>query len=346
MCFNKVPSLLLATYAAAFVLLAGCATMKDVQDAWVAAVRENTIPVFENFVKNHPQGGPAEMAKLRIQELRDTALFDACLQGKADQAAQLLRDGAQANVWQRRGSRRRPLLPSDRVMEWSFVSRNNSQTNIPVWFGLRTNGLGDRALHAAVESKKVDVVQILLNNGADVNVAGDLGNTPLHLAIYLRQEEIAWTLTAKGADANKTNEFGLRPFEMKSFPEVDQLVMSATALLDRDANWIDRDSGRRIYDRLQATKPELVVNAIALQVISGQQESRLQVLFLAIKLGIPGSEAKLASVLLGYGDKPMAEDFLNSGSSKLSAAGVDWAYKHGYRISTGPGSHRASWGRF
>ena len=82
-----------------------------------------------------------------------------------------------------------------------------------------------------------------------------------------------------------------------------------------------------------------------LQVIKNEA-MRLQTLILAIKLGIQGSEEKLASLLTVYGDKSMAEDYLNCGSSVLDKAGRRWARGHGYTISTGPGSHRATWGKF
>lgn len=74
--------------------------------------------------------------------------------------------------------------------------------------------------------------------------------------------------------------------------------------------------------------------------------NRLQILILAIKLGVEDSEEKLASLLMVFGDKPMAEDYLNCGSFALGSAARQWAYANGYTIMTGPGSHRATWGRF
>jgi hypothetical protein len=75
-------------------------------------------------------------------------------------------------------------------------------------------------------------------------------------------------------------------------------------------------------------------------------EIRLRALFLGIKLGIPGSEEKLVVILEKYGDKTMAEDFLNSGSSRLYEGGRQWVIERGHMISFGPGSRRVSWGKF
>jgi len=88
----------------------------------------------------------------------------------------------------------------------------------------------------------------------------------------------------------------------------------------------------------------IVTKALVRQVLKA--ERRLQVLFVAVKLGIAGSEEKLVEVLEAFGDKSMAEDYLNSGSSKLYEGGRAWAQRRGYRVDTGIGSHRVSWGRF
>ncbi|MCB2102994.1 MAG: hypothetical protein KDE22_19115, partial [Rhodobacterales bacterium] len=66
----------------------------------------------------------------------------------------------------------------------------------------------------------------------------------------------------------------------------------------------------------------------------------------SIKLGLPDSARQLNDLLMRHGSKSMAEDYLNSGSRQLADGGRAWASAHGYRINTGPGSHRSSWGRF
>ena len=51
----------------------------------------------------------------------------------------------------------------------------NKQVNI-------TDPTGDTPLHWAVENANVEVSQLLLENGADVNHANRRGDTPLHAA--------------------------------------------------------------------------------------------------------------------------------------------------------------------
>lgn len=129
------------------------------------------------------------------------------------------------------------------------------------------------------------------------------------------------------------------------YPEViDWLVTSSANLLDDSANWNNSDQARKFYNTLKKIEGELVIKSLVRHLF--KPEIRLRVLYLGIKLGIEGSEEELIEVLNSRGNKTMAEDFLNSGSSKLSNAATDWAKRHGYTIITVPGGPRISWGRF
>ena len=87
-----------------------------------------------------------------------------------------------------------------------------------------------------------------------------------------------------------------------------------------------------------------LVEAIIKAVLT--RRNRLRVLFLVVKLGIPGTQKSLNAVLFKHGSKSMCEDYLNSGSKELGDGGERWANSHGYKISSGGGSHRVSWGSF
>jgi hypothetical protein len=52
----------------------------------------------------------------------------------------------------------------------------------------------------------------------------------------------------------------------------------------------------------------------------------------------------LKELLNRYGDKLLAEDYLNCGQGVLSAAANAWATRHGYNIRMGSGSSRVRWG--
>ena len=126
---------------------------------------------------------------------------------------------------------------------------------------------------------------------------------------------------------------------------VDCLITTGALLLTDNAEWTDRNEARKLYDLIERYDNKIVVEGLVRRVIQ-DATNRLHVLFLGIKLGIPDSQERLNQVLQKDGDKKMAEDFLNSGSSELYEGGKRWANNHGYSIMTGMGSHRASWGNF
>jgi len=122
------------------------------------------------------------------------------------------------------------------------------------------------------------------------------------------------------------------------------IILKGANCLDSEANWTDKTGGREAYNALQNMPSQTVVNALAKAVIKGKD--RLRILFLAVKLGIKGTEERLSDILAKHGNKSMAEDFLNSGSSELFEGGKRWANANGYSINTGMGSHRVRWGSF
>lgn len=69
---------------------------------------------------------------------------------------------------------------------------------------------GAAALHAAVAQNHVDIIKILIENGADVNQLDSVRRTPLHIAASLGYDEAASLLLAKGAEVNVKDEFGFR----------------------------------------------------------------------------------------------------------------------------------------
>jgi hypothetical protein len=204
---------------------------------------------------------------------------------------------------------------------------------------------GRTPLHISLETKNMEAAKLLINSGANVNAMDALEDTPLHLSRYAKEERISYLLTERGADSTLTNKFGLQPVEMSGVPEIEAKVIEVAKLLSSNGDWIEMSRARMLYNGLKALEARYLINSIVLQVIRGST-TRLQVLILAIKLGVKGSEEKLASLLMVYGDKWMAEDYLNCGSRALDTAARQWAYANRYTIMTGSGSHRATWGRF
>ncbi|MBI2421205.1 MAG: ankyrin repeat domain-containing protein [Candidatus Hydrogenedentes bacterium] len=74
-----------------------------------------------------------------------------------------------------------------------------------------TNDIGKTALHYAVSYKRMEIMDLLVASGADVNAQDRTGMTPLHVAAMLgRKDEAAWLLV-HGADVHRRDVFGDTP---------------------------------------------------------------------------------------------------------------------------------------
>ena len=70
------------------------------------------------------------------------------------------------------------------------------------------NALGQGVFHSAVLYKRMDLMPVLLAEGADVNVQDQTGLTALHVCgMYGRREAAAW-LVEHGADLSLKDSFG------------------------------------------------------------------------------------------------------------------------------------------
>jgi ankyrin repeat protein len=74
---------------------------------------------------------------------------------------------------------------------------------------------GDSCLHLAVLRGDRRAIELLLNAGLNVNDIGDMGFTPLHYAYMVGFDDIVQMLIEHGADQNIINEFGDKPHQSK-----------------------------------------------------------------------------------------------------------------------------------
>jgi ankyrin repeat protein len=101
-------------------------------------------------------------------------------------------------------------------------------------FWLMSEDMNGRTLLLyAAQNGHLEVAMLLLDKGADINVAASDGRTPLHWASSNGHLEVAWLLLEKGADVNTANSSGLVPLHealRNGHLEVAQI------LLDKGAN--------------------------------------------------------------------------------------------------------------
>lgn len=87
-----------------------------------------------------------------------------------------------------------------------------------------TNECGATALHRSAYRGHYEICKLLLAHGACINVKdisfGDL-RTPLHKAVQSGNKQLIDFLVEQGADVNALDRDGLKPFELKSTDSLD-----------------------------------------------------------------------------------------------------------------------------
>jgi ankyrin repeat protein len=111
-------------------------------------------------------------------------------------------------------------------------------------------------LHVATEENKDLFVEILIKNGADVNIPDSHDNTPLHIAAQKNEPKIVKLLLKARANSNEKNKDGKTPLDLtkdntiKSLLEANRLLIAAVkegiptsvdAMLEKGANLDIRD---------------------------------------------------------------------------------------------------------
>ena len=72
---------------------------------------------------------------------------------------------------------------------------------------------GNSLLSIAVQSNSFQIVNYLLNVGANPNIRDNDNNTPLHFALTFHNYEIADMLIQRGADEKAENIMGITPWQ-------------------------------------------------------------------------------------------------------------------------------------
>ncbi|KAL8591213.1 hypothetical protein ACOMHN_019189 [Nucella lapillus] len=131
----------------------------------------------------------------------------------------------------------------------SFVAQSKAKINIRV--------KGNAALHFAAHHGHLDIVQLLLDNGADKNISDDEGGTPLHYAVDGEQTVVLEELCKRGANKNAQNKRGMTPLHVA----IDQGLLDCVRLLvsqRADVNIQDKDNDTPMHDAIKNANPRIV----------------------------------------------------------------------------------------
>lgn len=197
---------------------------------------------------------------------------------------------------------------------------------------------------AAVRSEG-DLRGELLNK--NVNQQDGEGDSALHMAYYAGQEGAITRLKALGADEHLRNREGLTPAEMREVAETEALLERTTACMTLSI-WVDEARGRVLYEKLKLRSSRVYNPALVRLFLRERHRRRL--IGLAVKVGMPGSQERLALILgtqfSGSEGKGIANIYLNSGSGELADAATRWAQANGYQITSRVSDAVARWGAF
>lgn len=72
---------------------------------------------------------------------------------------------------------------------------------------------GQVAIHRVAFIKNIEIVKLLLDNGADINSVDNSLNTPLHLSVLIRNYEMIDILLSLGANPELKNKLGIKPIQ-------------------------------------------------------------------------------------------------------------------------------------
>lgn len=189
-----------------------------------------------------------------------------------------------------------------------------------------------------------DVAHLLVAKGADVNTKDNQGWTPLHYVAAKGDADLTQLMVAKLVDAK-----ALHPLE--ALPDWDGRKTLGVALdkwgwepssdTEQVYVWVCRGDGESLGAHWEKTRGVLLDD-----VRSGSRRKIQNAVYTFVSLAKEEIIPELVRILDSEGNIEMAETFLNCGQDELEKAARSWADRHGYRISTGVGAHKATWGRW
>ncbi len=175
--------------------------------------KEYTNTIFSEHEKLDKREEALEQLKIAINtkdEDEKTLAHKAAVEGNGDVLTFLATIGADLYAIDKEDNTPLHLAAQNANKRATLILINHYKDNIK---NIINNQNIDKKtpLHLAIASKKTnrfeieDIIEKLINNGANVNLQDSNGNTPLHAAAKLNKEEIVKMLLDHGADKNITN---------------------------------------------------------------------------------------------------------------------------------------------
>ena len=148
---------------------------------------------------------------------------------------------------------------------------------------INTCTLGVTPLHAAIQRNHLDVVNFLLNNGADPDLMTEHGVCPLDIAVFTGNIELVIALLSHQASSNRSDKEGNSPVMLAAYNgDFDILCV----LVDNGASTIRcNNQGMDTEDVLYNVHGKTLVQAVSEGATMRAQQSALQRVVRYIEMG-------------------------------------------------------------
>jgi ankyrin repeat protein len=165
-----------------------------------------------------------DVAEFLLKYVSDISLFEASAIGKFDAVAHLIYTHPDA-INKHADDGFTPLGLACYFGQFEvarYLILKGADVNLP-----SNNGFNVLPIHSAAAGNYTDIVRILIENGAQVNVRQQAGATPLHSAAQNGNLELLIMLLENGAETNVRMEGGKMPADLakeKGFDEIAEIL--------------------------------------------------------------------------------------------------------------------------
>ncbi len=89
---------------------------------------------------------------------------------------------------------------------------------------------GEQLIHHIAKVTTIDLMELLLNKGVQINAKGSEGKTALMIAASMNNIEMVRKLVANGADIGLKDDNGLRAYDYTDYPEIKDMLKNSKTL--------------------------------------------------------------------------------------------------------------------
>ncbi|ARF02649.1 SWPV1-032 [Shearwaterpox virus] len=153
--------------------------------------------------------GRKDITDLLINSCADVNIIDGCIGGSPLHYAVSNNDIVLTKMLLDRGANVNIInAHTDTILNIAIASKNKTIVNMLLKYGANAKliGLNRSAIHAALETRDIDMLNIILLAGGNVNTYNSKCLTPLYIAVNSMKIEFVKVLLKHGADINTKND--------------------------------------------------------------------------------------------------------------------------------------------